>query len=78
MAYTVGGTARNGFDYDLLSGVIEIPARKKSAKLVIRPVPDGVAEGPETIELEVQPGENYTQSLLARAEIVLENGAPKK
>jgi hypothetical protein len=34
--------------------------------------------GPERIELEVQPGENYTQSLFARAAIVLENGAPKK
>jgi T5SS/PEP-CTERM-associated repeat protein len=78
VAYTVGGTARNGFDYERLSGVIEIPARKKSAKLVIHPVPDGVAEGPETLSLEVQPGENYTQSLFARVEIVLENGAPRK
>ena len=77
VAYTLGGTARNGFDYERLAGVIEIPARKKSATLVIRPIPDGVTEGPETIELEVQPGENYTQSLFARAEIVLENKVPK-
>ena len=78
VAYTVGGTARNGFDYERLPGVIEIPARKKSAKLVIRAIRDGALEGAETIELEVLPGENYTPSLLAKASVVLQNEVPEK
>jgi hypothetical protein len=78
--YFVRGTAGNGIDYEALPGVVEIPARKKSAKLVIRPFADGLVEGPETIELEVVPGEGYTPSLAARVAVELESldGAKKK
>jgi T5SS/PEP-CTERM-associated repeat protein len=76
--YTIRGSARNGIDYELLPGVVEIPARKRSAKLLLRPFADGLAEGAETIELEVLPGENYTQSLAARAEIELVDPEAKK
>jgi hypothetical protein len=71
--YEVRGTARNGLDYEHLPGAIEIPARKKSAKLVIRPFRDGVPEGFETIELEVVPGDGYAPGRLPRATIELES-----
>jgi hypothetical protein len=65
--YAVGGTARNGFDYERLPGAIEIPAGRRSAKLVVRPFRDGAFEETETIELEVLPGDGYAAGLLAQA-----------
>jgi hypothetical protein len=76
--YAIRGTARNGVDYELLEDVIEIPARKKSAKLAIRPFSDGIAEGSETLELEVLPGEDYTPSLAAEVEIEILDTKKKK
>lgn len=76
--YLIRGSARNGIDYELLPDVVEIPAGKKSAKLLLRPIADGLAEGAETIELEVLPGESYTPSLAARAEIELQDPKEKK
>jgi hypothetical protein len=65
------GSARNGVDYAELPGTLEIPAGKKSAKLVIRPFRDGVAEGPETIELELLPGAGYGLGLTTKVAIEL-------
>jgi hypothetical protein len=76
--YAVRGSARNGVDYETLSGVIEIPARKRKAKLLLQPIAEGLAEGPETVELEVLPGENYTPSLSARAVVELLDPLAKK
>jgi hypothetical protein len=58
--------------------VLEIPARKKSAKVALLPFPDGVPEGVETIVLEVLPGENYAPSLAAKATLSLVNEKAKK
>jgi hypothetical protein len=77
VAYAVAGTARNGVDYEELLGVIEIPARKKSAELVVRPLRDVSPEEDETIELEVLPGASYTASLASTARIVLGDEVPK-
>jgi hypothetical protein len=75
--YAIDGSAQNGVDYQTLSGEVEIPARKKSAKLLLRPIADGIAEGAETIELEVLPGDDYTPSLAGELEIELQD-APVK
>jgi hypothetical protein len=53
------------------SGDLEIPAGKKSAKLVIRPFRDGVAAGPETIELELLSGAGYGLGLVSKVAIAL-------
>lgn len=76
--YLLRGTARNGFDYQELPGVIEIPARKKSAKLALRAFADGVAEGVETFSLELLPGENYTTSLFRQVTVAVEDERPKR
>jgi hypothetical protein len=60
VSYRVGGTATNGVDYDLLPGTLEIPARKKSAKLKLKPRRDGTVEAPETVEIELLPGDGYS------------------
>jgi hypothetical protein len=71
VAYTVGGTAQPGVDYEALPGVIEIPARKKSATIVLRPLADGLVEAPETIELELAPNEAFAPGLVSSAAIEL-------
>ena len=80
VSYTIGGTAQNGIDYEALPGTIEIPAGKKSAKIVVRPRRDGLVEGPETIEIEVVPEDDYAPSLFSRLSIELQSqdGARKK
>jgi hypothetical protein len=71
VSYVVGGTAQSAVDYEALPGTIEIPARKKSVTLVVRPLADGLLEGPETIELEVVPGEAYAPGAVSAATIEL-------
>jgi hypothetical protein len=71
VSYAIRGTARNGIDYDLLPGTIEIPAGKRAAKITIRPRRDALVEGPETIELELLPGSDYTPSLFSEVAIEL-------
>ena len=62
VTYTIGGTASNGIDYAALPGTIEIPAKKKAAKLVIPTFADGLLEGPETLELTLVPTDAYAPS----------------
>jgi hypothetical protein len=71
--YAVAGSAENGIDYELLEGSVEIPAGKKSATIAVRPFGDGIAEPPETIELELLPGDGYSLPLVSSATIELLN-----
>jgi hypothetical protein len=61
-----------------LPGVIEIPARKKSAKLALQAFADGVAEGVETFSLELVPGDDYTTSLFSEVDVAIEDAKPKR
>ena len=80
VSYAIRGTARNGFDYEMLPGIVEIPAGKRSARIVVRPFADGLEEGPETIELEIMPGADYAPSLGSRVALELQStdGVEKK
>jgi T5SS/PEP-CTERM-associated repeat protein len=78
VAYALGGTAENGFDYERLPGTIEIPAGKKTAQIALKPAADGVSEGAETIDLQLLPGDDYAPGLVSRVRIVLEDAKPKK
>lgn len=71
--YDLRGGARNGLDYVALPGVIEIPARKKSAKLVVRPFRDGAGEPTESIVIELVPGDRYALGRSSRLTIALED-----
>lgn len=76
--YRMGGEARNGVDYQLLEGTLEIPAGKKSAVLRIVPIADGFAEPPETIVLELLSGDGYSLPLQSQVAIELIDAKPKK
>jgi hypothetical protein len=71
VTYTVGGTAQSGIDYEALPGTIEIPAKKKSATIVVKPIADGLLEGPETIEFELAPNETFAPGAVSSAAIEL-------
>jgi hypothetical protein len=55
--YSLGGTARNGLDYDMLPGWIIIPAGASSAEVTIKPLPDvdSTPATSETVVLQLHP-----------------------
>ena len=61
VSYTTGGTAdKNGNDYTALSGSVTIPANATSAKIKVFPKDDGLAEGRETIVVNLKADARYT------------------
>jgi hypothetical protein len=58
--YTLGGTAINGTDYDALSGAISIPAGSASASVTLNPIDDEIAEGTESVILNLSPSSSYS------------------
>jgi hypothetical protein len=71
VGYKVGGTAQSGPDFEALSGIVEIPAGKKSATILVRPIADGAFEPGETIEVELLPGEGYSVGFASHVSIAL-------
>ncbi|HAV61337.1 MAG TPA: hypothetical protein DCY13_03125, partial [Verrucomicrobiales bacterium] len=53
--YRVGGTAKNGVDYDKLPGMVEIPAGESSATLLVNPIDDNLQEGDESVIVSLLP-----------------------
>jgi hypothetical protein len=51
--YGLAGTAENKIDYAGLPGSVLIPAKASFASVVVTPLNDTVAEGPETVELRL-------------------------
>lgn len=54
--YTMSGTATNGTDYTLLSGVATIPAGATGTTVVVTPINDATIEGTETVVMNLAPG----------------------
>jgi len=54
VAYSLRGTAGNGSDYERLTGLAIIPAGHRSASVIIRPLPDNLNEGLETVLLSLE------------------------
>lgn len=52
--YTLGGTAKNGTDYESLPGSVTIPAGVTSATVEVSPIDDTLVEGDESVELIIQ------------------------
>ena len=76
--YGLGGTAKNGVDYAQIPLSVEIPARKRSASVVFRPLADGAVEGPETVQLELLPGDGYSLPLVSKVTVELIDAKVKK
>ena len=53
--YSLGGTAENGEDYELLSGTVTIPEGSRTARIVVEPIEDELAEGTESVVARLEP-----------------------
>jgi len=53
--YHIGGTASNGVDYIEIASQVTVPAGARSARIVVVPIEDALAEGNETVVLELAP-----------------------
>lgn len=75
VAYSVGGTATAGADYQALSGSVTIPAGAASAAVIVRPLADAVAEGTETVALTLVGGTGYAVGAPAAAQVSISDAA---
>ena len=71
--YTVSGSAIPGVDYETLSGQISIPGAARSARIVIRPLLDGIVETPENVSLTLLPGAAYQLGSPANASLTIDD-----
>ena len=71
VSYVVSGTAINGTDYDLLSGIITIPDTALGADLTVSPINDALLEGSETVTVTVTASAGYGVDLPASATLYL-------
>jgi hypothetical protein len=69
--YRLGGTASNGSDYAPLSGSVTIPAGQLSAMIAVTPVNDVEFEGPETVDVTVEPDGAYTVGAASSARVTI-------
>jgi hypothetical protein len=51
--YSLGGSATNGVDYALLSGMVTFAVGKSTATIDVKPVSDGIVEGAENVVLAI-------------------------
>lgn len=56
---TIGGTAKNGTDYEMISGFVTIPAGAPSAVVTITPIDDTLLESNETVTLTLRSSSGY-------------------
>src|SRR5438477_119156 len=53
--YRISGTASNGVDYEQIPNAISIPQGSLSVSIPIKPIDDALAEGNETVVLQIVP-----------------------
>jgi hypothetical protein len=73
VALGVSGTATSGTDYSPLPGSVTIPNGEVYVDIVVAPLPDGLAEGSETVILTVLPGPGYRVGSFPSATITIAN-----
>jgi hypothetical protein len=69
--YTVNGTATAGADYRALSGTVTIPAGAPSAKILVVPSADGIADAGETVVVRLAAGAGYSIGATATATVTI-------
>jgi hypothetical protein len=57
--YSVGGTARNGVDYQFLDGDLTLGAGEASGEILVAAIEDHVAEPDETVIVRLRPDRTY-------------------
>jgi hypothetical protein len=71
VAYTVGGTATAGVDYNALSGSATISAGASNGTIVVTPLIDSAAEGSEAVTVTVSASSAYTVGTPSTATITI-------
>ncbi len=71
VAYTIGGTATNGTDYQLLSGSATIGAGQASTTITLTPIDDVLVEGPETAILTLSTSGAYVIGTAGSATVTI-------
>lgn len=71
VTFTVTGTATNGTDYQGVPLTVTFAAGQATADLFIVPLPDGTAEGPETVIVTVTDGASYDLGSPATATVTI-------
>jgi hypothetical protein len=74
--YTLSGTAQNGVDYLPVGDNITIPAGSASALLTIYPRTDDLAEGDETVNVEIRANSEYRVVSPSSASFVIRDNPP--
>ena len=69
--YRLAGSATNGADYTSLGGSVTIPAGQASVLVTVAPADDPDFEGPETVDVTVQPAGAYTTGSSATATVTI-------
>lgn len=59
VVYSLHGTAASGTDYETLPGLATIAAGQRSVEILVRPLPDNLHEGMETVRLRVEDSPAY-------------------
>lgn len=77
--YAVGGTARNGVDYEYLDGDLTLGAGETSGEILVGPIDDEEVEGTEFVELKLLPDPAYQVGGAAAARIeIFDTSEPKE
>jgi hypothetical protein len=69
VSLTIGGTATNGVDYELLGTTAFFDAGQTTVDLPITPTDDMLVEGPESVTVTLAPGAEYLVGDPASAEV---------
>jgi hypothetical protein len=69
--YTVGGTATAGIDYASIGSSVTIPAGSSSATILLMPMDDTLAEGPETVVVSLAANAAYAIGAAATATVTI-------
>ncbi len=76
--YAVGGTAKNGVDYEYLDGDLTLGAGETSGEILVGPIDDEEVEGDESVELRLLPDPAYQVGDAAAARIaIFDTSEPK-
>jgi hypothetical protein len=70
---SISGSAQNGVDYQTLGSNVTIPGGDNSAWISLSPIPDGTAEGDETVTISIAGGATYLIQSPASATVTIKD-----
>ncbi|MDB6039337.1 MAG: hypothetical protein JWM99_3178 [Verrucomicrobiales bacterium] len=71
IAFSTGGSAQNGRDYEDLGTSVTIPAGASSVTLIVQPMADALIENDETVDLILGMGAGYNIGAASSAQVVI-------